>query len=98
MKNILVYSGRAHFFRRFKIRGAKHLIFYSCPEYPHFYPEMVNVLGEVVQKGEGGGDVAEEMSCLTLFTPCDKMALDRIIGPKRADHMLSSNKSTFLFF
>jgi U3 small nucleolar RNA-associated protein 25 len=97
-KNIMVYSGRAHFFRRFKIRGAKHLIFYSSPEYPHFYPELVNMLGEVIHDNISNGDLSEDMSCLTLFTPCDKMALDRIIGPKRTDHMLSSNKSTFLFF
>ncbi len=98
LKSIMLYSGRAHFFRRFKIRGAKHLIFYSSPEYPQFYPEIVNMLGEVVSTNGGDVDLAEDMSCLTLFSPCDKMALDRIIGPKRADHMLGSQKSTFLFF
>jgi hypothetical protein len=73
------------------------LIFYSSPEYPIFYPEMVNALGGVVG-GEGKEDATEELSCLTLFSQYDKMALDRIIGPKRADQMIDSNKSTFLFF
>lgn len=42
--SILLYSGRAHFFRRYKIRGALNLIFYSLPEYPHFYSEFCNML------------------------------------------------------
>lgn len=42
--SILLYSGRAHFFRRYKIRGALNLIFYSLPEYPHFYSEFINML------------------------------------------------------
>lgn len=41
---MLLYTGRAHFFNRYCIRGIHHLIFYSLPECPQFYPEMVNLL------------------------------------------------------
>lgn len=43
-RDLLLYTGRAHFFNRYCIRGIHHLIFYSLPEYPQFYPEMVNLL------------------------------------------------------
>jgi len=43
-RDLLLYTGRAHFFNRYCIRGIHHLIFYSLPEFPQFYPEMVNLL------------------------------------------------------
>lgn len=43
-RELLLYTGRAHFFNRYCIRGIHHLIFYSLPECPQFYPEMVNLL------------------------------------------------------
>jgi U3 small nucleolar RNA-associated protein 25 len=92
-KDIMLFSGRAHFFRRFLIRGAKHIIFYSLPEYAHFYPELVNRLGDTHGEGAGGG----ASSCLVLFTQYEKMALERMVGMKRATHMVSSKKTTFMF-
>lgn len=99
----MVYSGRAHFFRRFKIRGARHVIFYSLPEYPHFYPEIVNMLGADTGGNNDSNnvsqvDMGEESSCLTMFTDYEKMALERVVGHKRAEHIFDSDKSTFLFF
>ena len=41
---LLVYTERAHFFRRHKLRGARHLAVYSPPSYPHFYTELVQSL------------------------------------------------------
>lgn len=57
-------------------------------EYPHFYPEMVNVLEE---------SASTQTSCMTLYTKFDKLELDRVVGQERSEHMLLSNKSTFLF-
>lgn len=86
---LLLYSGRAHFFRRFLLRGAAHLIFYSLPEYPHFYSELAGLLSD----GEGGG-----CSVTTLFTKFDHMSLQRVVGAKRAALMLrEAAGATFLF-
>tara|TARA_A100001015_G_scaffold321500_2_gene452588 strand:+ start:126 stop:1307 length:1182 start_codon:yes stop_codon:yes gene_type:complete len=46
-RSILVYSGRAHFYRRFKLRGARHIVLYSLPEYNHFYSEFLNMIEDV---------------------------------------------------
>ena len=91
-KDILLYSGRAHFYRRFMIKGALHLIFYSLPEYAHFYPEIVNLLGHA-----DGGGLGSNTSCLVLFTKYEKMALERIVGSKRCEQIFSSTKTTFMF-
>jgi U3 small nucleolar RNA-associated protein 25 len=89
IKDILLYSGRCHFFRRYLIRGARHIIFYSLPEYAHFYPELVNPLGE--------HEASEPISCTVLFTRYELAALQRLVGPQRAKQMLASAKNTFLF-
>jgi U3 small nucleolar RNA-associated protein 25 len=70
------------------VRGARHVVFYSLPEYAHFYPEMVNSLGDA-----DGAD-ASSTSCLVL---CTQMALERLVGAKRCEHMLNAAKTTFMF-
>lgn len=49
---------------------------------------MVNVLE---------GSTNSQMSCLALYTRFNKFELERIVGKDRSEHMLTSNKSTFLF-
>lgn len=81
--------------RRFQIKGARHIIFYSLPEYAHFYAELVNLLN--VAESEEGDLGHNAPSCLVLYTPYERMALERIVGKKRCDHMMSSKKTTFMF-
>jgi U3 small nucleolar RNA-associated protein 25 len=103
LHEILLYSGRCHYFRRFPIRGAQHVIFYSIPEYPRFYPELINLLSN---ENNGQGDKEQNVtngssgtacSSMTLFSKYDKMALERIVGAKKAKHMQSSDKTLFMF-
>lgn len=89
-RDIMLYTGRAHFFRRYMIRGAHHLVLYGLPECPQFYPELVNLLEEA-------DTTAQTTSCLTLFTRFEAMALERVVGTERSKHMLTSDKGTFLF-
>ncbi|CAM9502774.1 unnamed protein product [Ectocarpus sp. 13 AM-2016] len=88
-RDLLLYTGRAHFFNRYCIRGIHHLIFYSLPECPQFYPEMVNLLEEA--------ESVTAVTCLSLFTRFERLSLERIVGEERAGHMLASAKNTFLF-
>lgn len=43
-KKILLYTERLHFYRRFTIKGIRHIVFYQLPSYPHFYAELINLL------------------------------------------------------
>ena len=89
-KDILLYSGRFHYFRRYCMRGANHIIFYSLPEFPQYYPELVNLVTD-------SGASSDTASCLALFTKYERLALERIVGKKCANHLLTSEKSTFMF-
>ncbi|PKA55224.1 hypothetical protein AXF42_Ash003861 [Apostasia shenzhenica] len=83
-RKIMLYTERAHFYHRYKIRGIKNLIIYSLPERKEFYPEIVNML-------EGS------LSCSVLFSRFDHYRLERIVGSTAAKRMISSDKSIFVF-
>lgn len=113
LKNILVYSGRAHFFRRFPIRGGSHIIFYSPPEYSHFYSELLNLLAPPIKAkdrmitnkddnteiiDEDENEYTSNLTSLCLFADYDMLSLSRIVGSDRAKQMIESNKDSFVFF
>ena len=97
-KRIMLYTGRAHFFMRHHIKGAKHLILLGLPENAEFYPELLNMLSS-----EGSNnlndmiDIDSPVSCMNLFTRYDAQCLERIVGTKHSERMVKSQKSTFLF-
>ncbi|KAJ3068839.1 rRNA-binding ribosome biosynthesis protein utp25 [Podochytrium sp. JEL0797] len=81
---LLVVTERFHFFRRYKIRGVKRVVWYQVPEYPQFYSEIVNG----VEKGMDSG-------VQVLYSQYDWLRLERIVGSKRVGKMME--KETFLF-
>ncbi|PIN11545.1 hypothetical protein CDL12_15848 [Handroanthus impetiginosus] len=85
-KKIMLYTERAHFYYRYKIRGVQNLIIYSLPERKEFYPEIVNLLEE-----------SDTMNCRVLFSHLDHLRLERIVGSTAAKRMVESEKSVFVF-
>lgn len=83
---VMLYSERAHFYRRHRIRGIKRLTFYAPPENAHFYAELVNLL-EAPEGGEVG----------VLFSKWDAVALERLVGTARSKKMLASDSPAFVF-
>jgi U3 small nucleolar RNA-associated protein 25 len=100
-KEIMLYTGRAHFFMRHQIKGAKHLIMFGLPEHAEFYPELLNMLSWRPKVNEDdveeSFDISAPSSCLNLFTRFDAQSLERIVGTKHADHMVKGERSTYLF-
>jgi len=97
VKPIMLYTGRAHFFLRHKIKGARHLIFFGLPEYDEFYPSVVNMLNEGLTS-EDEDDVSRlPMSSLSLFTKFDAHQLERIVGTSHAERMIKGDKSSYVF-
>jgi len=99
-KDIMLYTGRAHFFLRHKIKGARHLIFFGLPEYPEFYPAVVNMLNEglsdKVQEEED--DVSRmPMSSLALYSKFDAHQLERIVGTSHCDRLVRGEKTSYMF-
>ncbi|XP_038983938.1 U3 small nucleolar RNA-associated protein 25 isoform X2 [Phoenix dactylifera] len=85
-RKIMLYTERAHFYHRYKIRGIQNLIIYSLPERKEFYPEIINML-----------DGSKNMMCNVLFSRFDHLRLERIVGTSAAKRMLSSDKNIFVF-
>lgn len=91
-KPIMLYTGRAHFFSRHTIKGAKRLIFFGLPEHAEFYSDVVNMLNLGIPDELHGTS-----HCLALFTRYEAHALERICGRQNGERMLKGEKSTFMF-
>ncbi|KAL6300475.1 digestive organ expansion factor [Sparassis latifolia] len=81
-KAFLLVSERFHFFRRYKIRGIRNLLFYGPPEHAHFYTEFLSYpfLDEGVE--------ASDITCQILNSKYDWLRLERIAGTEGASELV----------
>jgi len=80
--HFLLYTERLHFHYRHKISKTQHILWFDLPQYPAFYPEIVNLM-------------KSQHSCTSsvIFTRYEAQKLMEIVGCKQASHMLNSDKS-----
>lgn len=93
---LMVYSERYHFFRRTKLRGVKHVVFYSPLTYSKFYSELVNMIGNG-GSGSGQQDELQDVSCTCLFSLFDRGTLEGIVGSSRMNRMITGSKEAYMF-
>ncbi|GJE85252.1 digestive organ expansion factor [Phanerochaete sordida] len=86
-KSFLLVSERFHFFRRYKIRGIRNLIFYGPPDHPQFYTEFLSY--PFLDDGVEPSDV----TCKILYSRYDHMRLERIAGTEGVGELVK--RSTF---
>ena len=94
--HFLLYTERCHFFRRFAIKGIRHLIFFQPPQYPHFFSEMCNYLQPAFQNRKGGGSDGN-MTITVLYSKYDAQRLAGILGTERAGQIVAEEKSVRMF-
>ncbi|XP_078036154.1 U3 small nucleolar RNA-associated protein 25 homolog [Augochlora pura] len=92
--HFLLYSERFHFFRRIRVKGIRHIIFYAPPTFPEFYSEVCNLMQEFNQNPRAGSD--SNMTVTVLYCKYDIMQLSAIVGTERAKRMLGSEKSVHM--
>lgn len=104
LAKIMIVSERFHFFRRYQIRGIRHLIFYGLPEFPEFYTQWLGMVGNVRKETEEeagkkkftrklkavkSGELDIEIDEVpTLIAPLDFLKLERIVGTEKARQLL----------
>ncbi|XP_066595033.1 U3 small nucleolar RNA-associated protein 25 homolog [Prorops nasuta] len=89
--HFLLYSERFHFFRRIRVKGIRHIIFYAPPTFPHFYSEMCNLMQEGYQNPRSGS--SSNMTVTVIYSKYDIQQLSAIAGTERASNMINSDKS-----
>ncbi|KYM96464.1 PREDICTED: digestive organ expansion factor homolog [Cyphomyrmex costatus] len=87
--HFLLYTERWHFWRRTRIKGIRHLIFYQLPTYPHFYSEMCNLMNNLYQNPRSGTEY--NMSVTVIYNKFDAISLAQIVGQNRATKMIESD-------
>jgi U3 small nucleolar RNA-associated protein 25 len=84
--SVLLYSERAHHFRRYRLKGVQRAVFYGLPENPLFWPEVAGFLGVEDSMDERGGGKG---SIKAIFSKWDILKLERIVGTERVKKLVA---------
>ena len=92
---VLLYTERAHHFRRHHINGVRTVVLYGLPENQTFYAEITGgYLGrsqrnQILEPGQG--------IVRAMFSQFDAFKLERIVGSQRVGRMIRERSDTFVF-
>lgn len=93
--HFLLYSERFHFFRRIRVKGIRHVIFFAPPTFSHFYTEICNLMQEANQNPNSGSD--SNMTVTLIYSKYDALKLSGIVGTDRAAKMIGSGQDVHMF-
>ncbi|KAF9467412.1 digestive organ expansion factor [Collybia nuda] len=84
-KSFLLISERFQFYKRYKIRGIRNLIFYGPPDHPQFFTELLSY--PFLDDGVEPSDI----TCRVLYSKYDWFRLERIAGTDGAVELVKAS-------
>lgn len=92
---VLLYTERAHHFRRYRLQGVHKIVFYGLPDNPIFYREIA---GDYLAQSEQDLRIEPGQGTVrVMFSRYDVMKLERVVGSKRVAKMMQERGDTFDF-
>ncbi|KAF5328624.1 hypothetical protein D9619_011630 [Psilocybe cf. subviscida] len=84
-KAFLLVSERFHFYKRYKLRGSRNVVFYGPPDHPQYFTEFLSFpfLDEGIE--------AADVTCRVLFSKYDRFRLERIAGTEGGMDLIKSS-------
>jgi len=76
---VAIITERFVWYRRYRIKGARHIVFYGPPSERAVFPE---ILGAVQRPSS--------CTCTCFYTKADMFALERVVGLQRAKKLLAA--------
>lgn len=91
---VLLYSGRAHWYRRYTIKGCREVWFYGAPEEPKVYQEV----GEFLALNDQDRKDGVNRKVATVFSKWEGLAVERIVGTERVGVMVQEGRGDVFEF